>query len=178
MQKCPSPQKASRCDVKSLAVVILFASFGEKSVPTVVWRGPVSAHLLAVAPGNPSCAFPCYENLSASLRFVFAIVYVLMLWCCPVCSLSLLLLATKRGRSGRTFSGVPVLFPNLECYCVPGGGYLGGGSFGSSVPRSPGTTLQRGGAAHGPLHPAVFFSKLCFCVFGILLGLGIRVWEI
>ena len=41
------------------------------------------------------------------------------------------------------------------------------GSSGSSVPRSPGATLQRSGAAHGPLHPAVFFSKLCFCVFGL-----------
>ena len=39
------------------------------------------------------------------------------------------------------------------------------GSFGSSVPRSPGATLQRSGAAHGPLHPAVFFSKLCCCCF-------------
>ena len=39
------------------------------------------------------------------------------------------------------------------------------GSVCSSVPRSPGVTLQRSGAAHGPLHPAVFFSKLCWsCV--------------
>ena len=57
------------------------------------------------------------------------------------------------------------------------------GSFGSSVPRSPGATLQRSGVAHGPLHPAVFFSKLCCsCVCSLVRDLescsGNLYWSV
>ena len=62
---------------------------------------------------------------------------------------------------------------NLVSYCATGGGSLGGGAFAPSVPRSLGATLQRGGAAYGPLHPAVFFSKLCCSCFCYL----VRVLE-
>ena len=37
-----------------------------------------------------------------------------------------------------------------------------------SVPRFLRTTLWRSGAAHGPLHPVVFFSKPCCPLFGHL----------
>ena len=135
--------------------------------PRVISRGACVCPPPRGGPWKPLLRVSVVGLVSASLRVVFAIMYGYVLWSCLVCSLSLLVLAQKRGRSGRTFSGVPVLFLNLECYCAT-----------ASVPRSPGATLQRSGAAHGPLHPAVFFSKLCFGVFGILLGFGIRVWEI
>ena len=125
-------------------------------------RGPVSAHLRVVAPGNPSCAFPCEKGLSASWRFVFGIVYGLMFWCCLVCSLSLLLLATKRGRSGRTFSGVPVLLPNLECYCVPGGGYLGGGASAPRYQGPPERLSREAGRPMGPSTPPCFSQSCAF----------------
>ena len=97
---------------------------------------------------------------------MFAIVYGIMLWSYLVRKLSLLLLALRGGEVAELSLGVPVQFLNLECYCASGGGYLGGGSFGSSVPRSPGVTLQRSGAAHGPVHPRGVLLKtviLCVC---------------
>ena len=39
------------------------------------------------------------------------------------------------------------------------------GSLGLLNTKGPGATLQRSGAAHGPLHLAVFVSKMCCAVF-------------
>ena len=48
-----------------------------------------------------------------------------------------------------------------------------GGVIDSSGRRSPGVALQRSGAAHGPLHPIVVFSKLCcLCACFVLAILG------
>ena len=128
-------------------------------------------------PWKPLLRVSVFGRLSASLRFVFAIVYGSMLWSCLVCSLSLSFLAWKRGRSGRTFSGVPVLFLHLECYCAARGGYLGGGA---SAPRYQGP-LERfsreAGRPMGPSTPRCFsqscvFVCVCSCVRVLELCLG------
>ena len=59
-------------------------------------------------------------------------------------------------------SGVPAESLHLDCYCASGGGYLGG---------------------HGPLHPAVSFSKLCCLCVGSLVRvldtcLGNLKWSV
>ena len=96
--------------------------------------------------------------------------YVMVLSCLQVV---FLVACFQRGLSGRTFSGVPVLFLNLECYCAAGGGYLGGGAPAPRYQGPPGATLQRSGAAHGPLHPAVFFLEaVLLCVWYL-----VRVWD-
>ena len=50
-------------------------------------------------------------------------------------------------------------FLHVNVLC--GGGSLGGEVCDLLVPRSLIASLQGCGAAHGPRHPAVFFSKLC-----------------
>ena len=47
-----------------------------------------------------------------------------------------------------------------------GGVPLMGGTFVPSVSRSPwGDSLEEGGAAHGPLHPAVFILKVVWFLY-------------
>ena len=123
-------------------------------------------------PWKPLLRVSVFGMLSASLRFVFAIMYGYMLWSCLVCSLSLLVLAPMRGRSGRTFSGVPVLFLNLESYCATGGGYLGGGA---SAPRYQGPPVRLSREAGRPMGPSTPRCSSQSCAFVCLVscwGLG------
>ena len=129
-------------------------------------------------PWKPLLRVSVFGMLSASLRFVVAIMYGYMLWSCLVCSLSLFVLAPKRGRSGRTFSGVPVLFLNLECYCATGGGYLGGGA---PAPRYQGPPERLSREAGRPMGPSTPRCSSQSCVFVCLVSCGgfwNCVWEI
>ena len=152
---------------KSLAIAIVrfWCAKGKQDEQTS--GGPVSAHLLVVAPGNPSCAFPCSECCLRACALVLAIMYGYMLWSCHVCSLSLLVFAPKRGRSGRTLSGVTVLFLNLECYCATGGGYLGGGA---SAPRYQGPLECLSREAGRPMGPSTPRCSSQSCAFVCLVS--------
>ena len=90
--------------------------------------------------------------------------YVTVLSCQRVVSHAV---CSQRGLSGRTFSGVPVPFRNLECYCAPRGGYLGGGA---SAPRYQGPLERLSREAGRPMGPS---TPLCFsqsCAFVCLVS--------
>ena len=72
----------------------------------------------------------------------------------PFCSVRRREQAKRRDKP----CGVHVSFWFFDCQCVCD----------LSVPRPLITSLQRGGAGHGPRHPAVFFSKLCCLVLCFL----------
>ena len=148
-----------------------------KSRSFAISWGPVSAHLLVVAPGNPSCAFPCSVAVcELALRVCDSVWSYVMVLSCLQFVPTFVSFSEGAKRQNFLWGHNTVSEP---CMLLRFRGRLPWwGSLGSSVPRSPGATLQRSGAAHGPLHPAVFFSKLCFCVFGILLGFWLCVWEI
>ena len=129
------------------------------------WRPPV----------NRSCAFRCLGvsvcNLGAScLRY-----------CKITCAgenlvllLSLLLCMYIRAghEMGQTLWGPWLIHAICAVSALMGAVPL------VSVPRSPKAALQRSGAAHGPLHPAVFFSKLCcLCCFVWIRNLWF-VWKV
>ena len=90
--------------------------------------------------------------------------YVMVLSCLQVVPG---LVSLERGRSGRTFSGVPVSFLNLAGYCATGGGYLGGGA---SAPRYQGPLERLSREAGRPMGPS---TPRCFsqsCAFVCLLS--------
>ena len=115
-------------------------------------------------PVNRSCAFQCLGFVFATLApcvcdIVWSSVLVRVLSGAFVLAIMSVYLS---GLSDETNPfGSLVRTCNLCRECVLGGGSLGGEVLDLSVPKSPKAALQRCGAAHGPLHPAVFFSKLC-----------------
>ena len=123
---------------------------------------PVPLHV--GAPGKPllrvSVSWVCVCELSAL--------------CCDIVWSSVLV---------RVLSGAFVL-AIMSVYLSGLSGSLGGEVLDLSAPRSPKAALQRCGAAHGPLHPAVFFSKLCCLCFAFLSDLpfvsflkGLLLWD-
>ena len=85
--------------------------------------------------------------------------YVMVLSCLQVVSLAA---CFQRGLSGRTFSGVPVLFLNLECYCAAGGGYLGGGAPAPRYQGPPERLSREAGRPMGPSTPLCFSQSCAF----------------
>ena len=90
--------------------------------------------------------------------------YVMVLSCLQVVPA---LVSFERGRSGRTFSGVPAQFLNLECYCASGGGYLGGGA---SAPRYQGPLERLSREAGRPMGPSTPRCSSQSCAFVCLLS--------
>ena len=90
--------------------------------------------------------------------------YVTVLSCLQVVSLAV---CFQRGLSGRTFSGVPVPFLNLECYCASRGGYLGGGA---SAPRYQGPLERLSREAGRPMGPSTPLCLSQSCAFVCLVS--------
>ena len=67
----------------------------------------------------------------------------------------------KRAKNQTKTSGILILLWHGFCYCILGR-FRGGGIFRFSVPRSPKVSLQKSGAAHGPLHSVVSILKVVY----------------
>ena len=147
------------CELKPSAVLRFCCNFKK--------RGACVCPPPRGGPWKPLLRVSVFGWLSARLRIVFAIMYGYMLWSCLVCSLSLLVLAPMRGRSGRTFSGVPVLFLHPGSYCATGGGYLGGGA---SAPRYQGPPERLSREAGRPMGPSTPRCSSQSCAFVCLLS--------
>ena len=122
-----------------------------------------SGRLLAAPPGNRSCLF-VVGLVSALMRGVSCDIGRNLGWFfCVGLSVPVYVLVRKERAKSQTltFWGTKMIICSIVDTSALRGRTLDGGDIrplGIKVPR--GVSLEEGGAAHGPLHPALLSSKL------------------